>query len=244
MNLILFQNKEAEDKSIELPILAYTENPPVLKEEYDNYALVQIISESTWKSLASDMKHTEQETYVNLLAKSDDSILPIQSSVKQLLSKEYSFEMENRVEEERFNDETKKGYMLLMGGICGLLSCIGLANVFSNTLGGLYQRKREFARYLSVGLAPQGIKKILLIEAIIIGGKPILVAIPLTILFAAFAVTASYLNSMEFIKCMPIVPLLIFTALIFAVVGLAYYIGGRKICRSNLIELLKDDTFV
>jgi putative ABC transport system permease protein len=113
--------------------------------------------------------------------------------------------------------------------------------VFSNTLGYIYQRKREFARYFSIGLSPQGLKKIFCMEALIIAGKPIVITVPFTIVFVLFATTASYINPMEFVKNMPIAPLLIFAGVIFGCVALAYYIGGRKICRDNIIETLKNE---
>ena len=128
-----------------------------------------------------------------------------------------------------------------MGGLCGLLAIIGLANVFSNTLGYIYQRKREFARYISIGLSPRGIKKILCMEALIIGGKPIVITVPLTIIFVLFAATASHINLMEFVESMPVIPLSIFACMIMGCVALAYYIGGRRICKDNIIETLKND---
>ena len=129
-----------------------------------------------------------------------------------------------------------------MGGLCSLLAIIGLSNVFSNTLGYIYQRKREFACYISIGLSPQGIKKILCMEALIIGGKPILITVPLTIVFVLFATRASYIDPMEFLESAPVLPLIIFACMILGSVALAYYIGGRKICKNNIIETLKNDT--
>ncbi|WP_055666616.1 ABC transporter permease [Desnuesiella massiliensis] len=242
MSLTIFQNESYRD-SVDIPILAYTDKLPVLKEEYVNYGLLQIMSTSTWQSVAANMNVEEKEMYINLLAISDDRIQSVQSEAEGLLSGN-DYEIENRVKEERYNAEIQKGYTLLMGGLCGLLAFIGLANVFSNALGCIYQRRREFARYLSIGLTPQGVKKVLFLEALIIGGKPILITIPLTVIFIIFAVTTSYLNPIEFLECMPIVPLLIFAILIFACVGLAYYIGGKKIYKSNMAESLRDDTFV
>lgn len=55
-----------------------------------------------------------------------------------------------------------------------------IRNVFSNTLGFARQRKREFARYMSVGLTPEGIKKMFCIEAMALIGRPVLLTLPLT----------------------------------------------------------------
>jgi putative ABC transport system permease protein len=46
---------------------------------------------------------------------------------------------------------------------------------------------------------------------------------------------------MEFVENMPLVPLLIMAGMIMGCVALAYYIGGRKLYRNNLMETLKND---
>ena len=79
------------------------------------------------------------------------------------LGRNYEIESENRIGEKITNDHMISGYLLILGGFCILLAVIGIANVFSNTLGFLTQRKREFAQYMSVGMTPAGIRKICLL---------------------------------------------------------------------------------
>lgn len=240
MLLSLFQNTERSSDAVNVSILAFTDKAPILREEYENYTLVQVMSSSTWKNLMASMSVDPKETYINVQTTTDEDIKSVQTKMEQSLG-DKNYKIENRVEEELLNQEIHKGYILIMGGLCSLLAIIGLANVFSNTLGYIYQRKREFARYLSIGLSPQGIKKILCMEALIIGGKPILITVPLTIIFVLFAAAASYINPMEFLESMPVIPLIIFACIIMGCVALAYYIGGRRICKSNIIETLKND---
>ena len=116
-----------------------------------------------------------------------------------------------------------------------------LANVFSNTLGFIRQRKREFARYMSIGMTPEGMRKMFRIEALVIAGRPVLITLPITVLFVWFMITASYLNPIEFLSVAPIVPIVIFIAAIFGFVALAYYVGGKKILKCNLAEALQND---
>ncbi len=240
IGLTLYQSKDDKEYRVEVPILAYTDELPILREEYANYALVQVMSAKTWNQIAAKLGMDAQETYLNVRTVSDDAIMPVQAGMKQLLG-DKDYEIENRIEEEIINKEIQRGYTLIIGGLCGLLAAIGLANVFSNTLGMIVTRKREFARYLSVGLSPHGMRKIFFMEALIIGGKPILVTLPFTILFVLFATKASYINPMEFVENMPIIPLLVFAGMIMGCVAFAYYIGGRKLYQNNLIETLKND---
>lgn len=177
---------------------------------------------------------SEQETLANL-----DKL---EAELKQLLGREYDVETENRMREKLTNDRMIRGYMLLTGAFCSLLALIGIANVFSNTLGFLRQRKREFAQYMSLGMTPEGMRKMFRIEALVIAGRPLLITLPLTAAAVGFMITASYLNPMEFLVKLPLLPIIVFSAMIFLFVGAAYDIGGKRICRCNLSEALKDDS--
>ena len=168
----------------------------------------------------------------------------IEKEVKERLSGIYTVDTENRIQAEIKNEELWKGYKMIAGALCGLLALIGIANIFSHTLGFLYQRKREFARYLSVGVTPAGIKKMLWIEALTVAGRPLLITVPLAALFAVFAVTASYLDPAEFLVALPVFPVLLFILLIFVFVGLAYYIGGKRLLQWDLSEVLGNDTMI
>ena len=150
--------------------------------------------------------------------------------------------MENRQAEAAYNVAARKALNIFMGILCGLLALIGIANVFSNILGHIGQRKREFARYQSIGMTPESVNKVLLMEALIIGLRPILLSLPLNVLFVIFSVTASKLKLTMFIGRMPLLPLLAAAAAVLAAVGLAYLIGGRIICRANIADTLRDDT--
>ena len=115
---------------------------------------------------------------------------------------------------------------------------------FSHSLGFLRQRKREFARYMSIGLTPQEMGQMFCMEAFVIAGKPLLITLPLTVLFVQFGVTASYLDPMVFWSEAPILPILIFAAAIIFFVALAYYIGGRRLLQCDLNETLHNDALV
>ena len=156
----------------------------------------------------------------------------------------YTFETENRIQEKLDNDDILSGYKLMIGAVCILLASIGIANLFSNTLGFIRQRKREFARYMSVGMTPDSIRKMFSIEALVIAGRPILITLPITVLFASFMISASYLNPAEFWTVAPVAPILLFIVAIFGFVAPAYYVGGKKILNCNLTEALRSDYII
>ena len=243
-NTIVLQNREDSSAVVTIPVLGFTQEPPVLREEYENYALVQFVSLSTWKQIQETIGNTEPDIYIRVLSEKDRTLTElsaIETEVAEILGNEYAFESENRVQEKIDNGVMLKGYQLIIGALCALLALIGIVNVFSNTLGFIRQRKREFARYMSIGMTPEGMRKMFCIEALVIAGRPILVTLPVTVLFVGFMIAASYLDPMEFLAVAPIVPVLLFIAAIFGFVALAYYAGGKKLLRCNLVEELKND---
>lgn len=240
-------NINRNDQSIKIPVLSYTQTVPMLREEYKNYTLVHFISLTMWKETLEQIGEAESDSYIRIFSNENASLADLNSLEKeivQLVSREYKIESENRVQERISNDRLIYGMKVILGAFCVLLAIIGIANVFSNTLGFLRQRKREFAQYMSIGLTPQEMKKMFCIEAFVIAGRPLLITLPLTVLFVQFAVTASYLDGAVFWSEAPIVPIIIFAVAIVGFVALAYYIGGKRILQCDLNEILRNDALV
>lgn len=232
---------------VEIPILSYTQEAPVLREEYDNYALVHFVPLSLWKTISDDMSDAEHMTYIRILAQDKSGLIELnqlEAAIVQIVGSAYNIESENRIQEKISNDKMIQGSQLILGAFCGLLAVIGIANVFSNTLGFLRQRKREFAQYLSIGLTPADMRKIFSIEAIVIAGRPIIITLPLTVAMVVFMTSASHLDPVVFWTEAPILPILVFTLFIIGFVSLAYYIGGRRIVKCDLNETLKNDIMI
>lgn len=243
-NTIILQNAGHADNSVEIPVLGFTQETPVLREEYANYALVQFIPLSMWKKIAGQIGNAETDTYIRVLAEEGITLTELnalEAGIVQVLDHEYTVESENRIQEKVSDGNMQKGAMWIFGAFCALLAVIGIANVFSNTLGFLRQRKREFAQLLSVGMTPEGMRKMFCIEALVIAGRPLLITLPLTVLSVGFMITASYLNPMEFLVRIPIVPIVIFILAIFGFVAFAYYIGGKRMLNCSLADALRND---
>lgn len=241
------QDAGQTNKSIAIPLLACTRETPILREEYEDYALVHFIPLSLWEKIKPQISGDEKDTFVRLLAQENmdlNELTQLEKNAIRLIGDSYETESENRLQAQITNAEIIGAYKLVLGGFCILLALIGIANVFSNTLGFLRQRKREFARYLSVGLTPEGMRKIFCIEALAIAGRPVLITLPLTAAAVWFMISASHLKAAEFMEVAPFVPILLFILSVFGFVALAYYIGGKKILRLQLAEALRDNTLL
>lgn len=241
---IRLESQEANQEGAEVPVLAYTQEAPLLREEYPDYALVQFVPVSLWKEIAGAVGGEEARLSVRILGEEGAGLADMKAlehEVTELLGGTYEAKVENRIQERMNNDRMIAGYQLLLGGFCVILALIGIANVFSNTLGFLRQRKREFAQYQSVGMTPEGLRKLFCIEALVIAGRPVLITCPVAVAILGFMIKKSYLDPMEFVREAPFAPILAFILAVFGFVALAYYLGGRKVLRCPLAEALRDD---
>lgn len=243
-------NGNLTDVSVEIPVLSYTEKVPVLREEYatlDYYELVHFIPVSLWKEIKGQIGGSEEDAYICMLGRENvtaGELDALQGQVDSLIAGNYKTESENRIQEAEANDKQIQGMMTIFGGFCVLLAVIGIGNVFSNTLGFVRQRKREFARYMSVGMTQGEIKKMFCVEALTIAGRPVLITLPLAAITVGYMLKISYVEVGTFLAEAPLIPIMIFMLAIWGIVAFAYYLGWRNIRKIDLAEVLRDDTMM
>lgn len=246
MGMLTLLNSENSGSTAEIPVLAYTREVPVLREEYEDYALVQFLPLSIWEQVKESLGDSQPDLYIRILAEEPtlEKLNALEMAVEEQAGQEYTLEMENRIQEKLDNDRMIQGYQILIGAFCVLLAMIGIANLFSNTLGFLQQRKREFARYLSIGMTPESMGKMLGIEAAVIAGRPLLITVPLAAGSVSFMITVSGLKPVEFLTRAPVVPASLFFLMMAASVALVYWIGARRLLGCDLTDILQNDTLL
>lgn len=246
----ILRQSDDEGTAVEIPVLSYTQEEPVLREEYakqDFYELVHFIPVSLWKDIKGQIGGLEEDTCIRILGRENvtlEELNALQNEIKQITAGSYTIESENRIQEEEANDNQIQGMMIIFGGFCILLAIIGIGNIFSNTLGFVRQRKREFARYMSLGLTPEEIRKMFCIEALVVAGRPILITLPLSVITVVLLLKSSYLELGTFLAEAPLIPIAVFMLAIVGIVTLAYYLGWRNVRKINLAEVLRDDTMI
>lgn len=239
-----------EQVTAEIPALSYAEEVPALREEYaalDYYELVHFIPVSLWEEIKGQTGGGESDVYIRVIGKENaalEELNALQDQIEQLLSRKYTVECENRIQEYETNRSQIWGMMTFFGALCVLLALIGIGNIFSNTLGFVRQRKREFARYMSIGLTPEELRKMFCIEALAIAGRPILITLPPAVLAAGYMLKLSYVDAGEFLAEAPLMPIIAFMLAILGAVGLAYFLAWRNVRRISLAEVLRDDTMM
>ena len=167
------------------------------------------------------------------------------SKISEMIGHYYGsgdYMLSDLAEKEEMSSQTNGVMIKIVAFLTGLLALIGLSNIWASISGNLRQRSREFATLKSAGLSPAQLWRMLFLEGLTLGLKPLLYSIPFQIaVLAAFL----YLNEVSIHEYLPFAPygaVLGYTALVvLAVIG-AYYTGGRRIQRQNIIDAVKDDT--
>ncbi len=243
-------NAANNQETAEIPVLFYTDKVPVLREEYatqDYYELVHFMPVSLWREYRAGIGDRETALYIRVLGKEAVTLAELnalQQKIAQVISPAYSIESENRIQEYVVNNKKIQGVRWIFGGFCVLLAIIGIGNVFANTFGFVRQRRREVVRYLSVGLTPEGLRKMFCIEAVVIAGRPMLLTLPLAAAVVWYMLKLSYLEVRTFLAEAPFIPIGIFMPAIWASVALAYVLGWQSIRRIQITEVLRDDTMM
>ncbi len=239
-----------KDAPVEIPVLSYTDEVPVLREEYatqDYYELVHFMPASLWRETKGKLGDAEEYVYIRVLSKENvtlEELNQLQDRLGQTLGRTNMLESENRIQKYETNGKQIQGMKMIFGGFCILLAIIGIGDVFSNTLGFVRQRKREFARYMSVGMTPKELCKMFCAEAFVIAGRPIMITIPLAFVAVRYMLNRSYLEAGGFLAEKPLAPIVVFMLAIISAVALAYALAWRNVRKLSLAEVLKDDTML
>ena len=217
---------------------------PQIREELEQKALNIVMSESAYAALAGTFSGKNYNILLDeSIRENEQKAGAVEESVSTLVPDE-DYTLEGRIREETSDAAARKGLRIVMGVLAGLLACVGIAGVLSATLGQLYQRRKEFARYLSVGVSPGDMKKMLFLEGFFIIGRPLLLAVLLDIPAAALMLWMSPPTLEQYLAHLPLVPMLLFICFGAVIVLAAYAAAAKRITGGDMVEILRDETMM
>lgn len=152
------------------------------------------------------------------------------------------YHLTNLAEREELNQNTQNVLNLVVTFLTAFLAVIGLSNVWASISGNLRQRRQEFAMLKSVGLSPRQLWKLLLLEGLTLGLKPLLYSLPVQVIVLAALLTVTEISLPEYLPFAPYGVLTGYTVLILLAIVGAYAVGGIRLGRENIITMIKDDT--
>lgn len=173
---------------------------------------------------ANTSNHTSLTNRIESMEGADDSI--------------YIFDYEENVRQ--FN-----AIMLIVGifvyGFIGVISLIGLTNIFNTISTNMQLRSKEFASLKSIGMTKKEFNRMIRLESLMYGIKSLLIGIPLGVLgvFAIFSAFSKGNVPISFV--FPWKAILISIAAVFIVVWLIMKYSISKVNKQNIIETIRND---
>lgn len=135
--------------------------------------------------------------------------------------------------------------MLIVGifvyGFIGVISLIGLTNIFNTISTNMQLRSKEFASLKSIGMTKKEFNRMIRLESLMYGIKSLLIGIPLGVLgvFAIFSAFSRGNVPMSFV--FPWKAILISIAVVFVAVWLIMKYSISKVNKQNIIETIRND---
>ena len=135
--------------------------------------------------------------------------------------------------------------MLIVGifvyGFIGVISLIGLTNIFNTISTNMQLRSKEFASLKSIGMTKKEFNRMIRLESLMYGIKSLLIGIPLGVLgvFAIFSAFSRGNVPMSFV--FPWKAILISIAAVIIVVWLIMKYSISKVNKQNIIETIRND---
>lgn len=131
---------------------------------------------------------------------------------------------------------------LLANGFIIMVSVLSIANVFNTISANLMLRQKEFAMLKTVGMTPQGLRRMMNIECLMYGGKAVLFGFPVSVL-AAIVMYYNFRKEVIFDFYLPVTSIMIAAGSIFVVVFITMLYTMRRIKKENVIDALRQESF-
>lgn len=135
--------------------------------------------------------------------------------------------------------------MLIVGifvyGFIGVISLIGLTNIFNTISTNMQLRSKEFASLKSIGMTKKEFNRMIRLESLMYGIKSLLIGIPLGVL-GVFAIFSAFsIGSVPMSFVFPWKAILISIAAVIIVVWLIMKYSISKVNKQNIIETIRND---
>ena len=225
-------NYETITKSFE--IVKVTDRMPFGVVNRDSPTLIAVTSKKGLESL-------NDETITNMLftAKNEKAL---EEELKEIekMNTQLSIYIENVKELIQTQRNLKIVINIFLYGFIGLISAIGIANIFNTISTNIHLRKREFAMLKSIGMTQKGFKKMLDLECIFYGTKALLFGLPIGIL-VCYLLNRGFGNAIEFAFSLPCSSIIISIVSVYLVVFITMLYSSSKMKKENIIDTLRDE---
>ena len=223
------------DKEYNVKIVARTEERPKGVESMYNSNAFFIVSEEF-------INKTGYET-ASLYAQSNDAY-KLDEEVEQYKkdnnltnSNLSTFNMEKSVKAE---NAVVLVISIFLYGFIGVITLIGITNIFNTITTNMNLRKKEFAMLKSIGMTKKEFNRMIRLESIFYGVKSLIIGIPIGLLLS-YGMYNVFRNSMEMEYVLPYKSIAVAVIFVAVVIRIIMRYSMIKINKQNIIETIRND---
>ncbi len=129
---------------------------------------------------------------------------------------------------------------IFLYGFIGVITLIGITNIFNTITTNMNLRKKEFAMLKSIGMTKKEFNRMIRLESIFYGLKSLIIGIPIgTIL--SYGMYTVFRTNMEMEYVLPYKSIVISIIFVAVIIGIIMKYSMSKINKQNVIETIRND---
>lgn len=129
---------------------------------------------------------------------------------------------------------------IFLYGFIGVITLIGITNIFNTITTNMNLRKKEFAMLKSIGMTKKEFNRMIRLESIFYGVKSLIIGIPIGLLLS-YGMYNVFRNSMEMEYVLPYKSIVVAVIFVAVVIGIIMKYSMSKINKQNIIETIRND---
>lgn len=129
---------------------------------------------------------------------------------------------------------------IFLYGFIGVITLIGITNIFNTITTNMNLRKKEFAMLKSIGMTKKEFNRMIRLESIFYGVKSLIIGIPIGLVLS-YGMYNVFKNSMEMEYVLPYKAIAVAVIFVAIVIGIIMRYSMSKINKQNIIETIRND---
>lgn len=129
---------------------------------------------------------------------------------------------------------------IFLYGFIGVITLIGITNIFNTITTNMNLRKKEFAMLKSIGMTKKEFSRMIRLESIFYGLKSLIIGIPIGIILS-YGMYTVFRNNMEMEYILPYKSIVISIVFVAVIIGIIMKYSMSKINKQNVIETIRND---
>ena len=224
-----------DDKEYNIKIVAKTEERPNGVENLYNTDAYFIVSEEFINKIG--YKSAALYAQSNDADKLDEEVEQYKNDNNLTDSDLNAFNMEKSI---RGENAVVLVVSIFLYGFIGVITLIGITNIFNTITTNMNLRKKEFAMLKSIGMTKKEFNRMIRLESIFYGVKSLIIGIPIGLLLS-YGMYIVFKNSMEMEYVLPYKAIVVAVIFVAVVIGIIMKYSMSKINKQNIIETIRND---